>query len=528
MLLKKYQSYLPFLFGLVVGISFFNLDLLSPHSAHLPGDIGDGRFNHYLLEHAYRFFIGKVDSFWSAPFLYPEENVITYSDNLLGSAPFYAIFRLSGFNPEVSLQCWFVITSALNYACCYFLFKYVFKNNYTAVIGAMVFAFSIALQSQMSHAQTFPRFAIPLTFLMGAMFLRELNPKYFFGLVFFLVYQMYCGLYLGFMLFVPTILFLLFTLVYKYQAYIARFKEIKWWAFMLIALVLNIVILLPLMIPYLQRTENVELYPYELVLKSVPTITSHFYSHYGSKFWEFLNEYGYHYESFWDHQIFAGGIATISFIASLIVLFGKTLRLNLFARITMTHTAATFFCTGLFTFLFFIRFENYSLYKVIHFLPGFASMRALQRIVNIELLFYSFAATYFLNLIFQNKNKYNALVFVLFVGFVYLDNHIGDDCTDRYTVAEAQQRKNNLLEKLKGIKEGSIISYEPDTIINNAVSYQLDAMMASQAAGLKTLNGYTATSPVGYSAYWINPNEVSRLGWLKEKKLSPDSVIVIH
>src|SRR5271169_1156304 len=57
----------------LVGISlFFKVD-------QIPGGFDDARFNMYVLEHGYRWLLGLDKSFWSAPFFYPAQNVITYS-----------------------------------------------------------------------------------------------------------------------------------------------------------------------------------------------------------------------------------------------------------------------------------------------------------------------------------------------------------------------------------------------------------------------------------------------------------------
>lgn len=528
MLPDKLKLYLPFFIGLATGIYFFNLSVIYLDWSHVPGDLGDARLNNYLLEHAYQFMTGKIDSFWNAPFLYPEKNVITYSDNQLGASIFYALFRIVGFNREVSFQCWFVLISALNYTACYFLLVYLFRNRYAAVLGAMIFAFSIALHSQMVHAQTFPRFAIPLTFLMGALFVKELKPVYFFGALFFLVYQFYCGIYLGFMLSISLTLFLLASLIVKWKLYRLEFKNIKWWSLILLAIIANIAILLPLMIPYLHRAQQMDLYSYEKILQSVPTIRSFFYSHYGSLFWEFLKGTGYKYESFWDHQIFAGGVAILCLIAFAGFIFLKSLRVKLFAKVEINATLYLLFFTGLFTFLFFMRFQGNSLYKYIHLLPGFASMRSLQRIINVELLFFAVAVAFIFSLILRKENKYSGILFLGFVALIYLDNHIQEDTTDCFEIVQTKTRVEPLTKKMELLKPGTIISYEPDTIIGKVLFYQLDAMLAAQLLGLKTLNGYTSTAPKEYSYYWERPKESSRLRWLKQNQLSPDSVVVIH
>jgi len=64
----------------------------------IPGDLGDARFNNYILEHFYQWITQKVPSYWSPQFFYPYPLTLAFSDNLLGSAPFYAMIRILGFS----------------------------------------------------------------------------------------------------------------------------------------------------------------------------------------------------------------------------------------------------------------------------------------------------------------------------------------------------------------------------------------------------------------------------------------------
>jgi hypothetical protein len=108
-----------FSIGLTLGIYFITLNVLGVSLTHFPGDLGDGRLNLYFLEHAFKLFNGQLTSYWDAPFMYPEKNVLAYSDNLLGSAPIYALFRWLGYDTFTSYQLWFICLSVLNYTACY-------------------------------------------------------------------------------------------------------------------------------------------------------------------------------------------------------------------------------------------------------------------------------------------------------------------------------------------------------------------------------------------------------------------------
>ena len=59
----------------------------------IPGGNGDMRLVNYVLEHAHQYLSGNVADFWNASFFYPHPNVLVLSENQLGAAPFYSVFR---------------------------------------------------------------------------------------------------------------------------------------------------------------------------------------------------------------------------------------------------------------------------------------------------------------------------------------------------------------------------------------------------------------------------------------------------
>ena len=114
----KVKKSWPFITGLFI-VLFYQLTVTGFDLKFFPGDLGDARFNIYLLEHVHQYFTGQVDDFWNAPFMYPEEEVISYSDNLIGSAPFYSIFRICNIDRETSFQLWYILMGVLNFSFCY-------------------------------------------------------------------------------------------------------------------------------------------------------------------------------------------------------------------------------------------------------------------------------------------------------------------------------------------------------------------------------------------------------------------------
>jgi hypothetical protein len=514
------------LLGLVSGIVLFNLNVIGLHFAFFPGDLGDGRLNLYFLEHAHQFFSGHLKSYWDAPFMYPEKNVMAYSDNLLGSAPVFSLFRFLGMNTYKSYQLWFVVVSAFNYISAFYFLKYVFRNDYSAVLGAFVFAFSIALQSQLTHAQTFPRFAIPLAFLMAVKFSEELKPAYFFSTLLFVVYQIYCGIYLGFMLAVPIGIYLLLTIVKKKIAERQVFFTFSWFSRIALSALMNILILLPLMSHYLERKTSPGISGFKGILGSVPTLKSYLFSQHGSLFWNFLSRTGSNIESWWDHQIFTGGIATLCLLVGICFLI-VTLYKTKF-RLSNLSVPLLLQLTGLVTCMLFVRIKGVSLYFFIYFMPGFCSMRSMTRIINVELIFFAISTAFIFTAILNKYSRFGMLIFIAAFVLMILDNYFHSAESYRTNVSVARERLSCIEKVVSKIPAGSVFSYEPPNLEPTPIFFHMDAMLVSQQYQLKTLNAYTGSSPAEYKRYWDKPDEDGRNYWLEHVNIGQDTLYVIR
>lgn len=528
-------SYLSYSLGLLAGLWYFCFNMIGLDFTHIPGDLGDARFNNYLLEHAHRFFTLKTGEFWNAPFMYPEKDVISYSDNLLGAAPFYSLFRLLGAEREMAFQLWFLLMCVLNYTACYFFLRFLIKNNYSAALGAMIFTFSTALYSQMPHAQTYPRFAIPLAVWAMLLYTRELKPKYFFISVMLLVYQFYCGIYLGFLLFIPLAVLFGSTVFLRFGHYKRLMKQSQWWLRMALSGMVGALTLLPIILPYVERAKQIGFYSYETIIQSLPTAISFMYSQHGTLFWDFLAELGVHYPAFWDHQLFPGGIALLCLIAFFVLVTVQAFKKKMFSAQVPEKDFLILLITIFITFLLFIRFGDFSLYRILFELPGYGSLRALQRVVNVELLFFAIAVSFLSQFILRKEGITGFVMFMVLGTLIVCDNYLRPDFSARYEVETSKQRIVETIQKINTAKQDNalsaaktIISYEPDTLTYAVIYYHLDAMLASQSMSLKSLNGYSATSPVGFDQYWVKPNETTRMIWLNTKNLPMDSVLVIR
>ena len=527
-LFKIFLTSWPFWLGLFSGIIFFSLNITGKNFQYFPGDLGDARFNNYILEHAHKFITGQTKSLWDAPFMYPESNVITYSDNLIGTAPFYSIFRILGYDRETSFQWWLLLITGLNFACCFFFLKSLSGNKYGAVLGAFVFAFSLSLQSQMTHAQTFTRFLIPLSFWMIFLFSKELKPRYYFAALFILVYQLYCGIYLGLLLLIPLMFLIRFSLLCNIKVFEQKMKDNKWLIKIVGATVINFIISLPLIIPYAKRALNSASIQYKDIYHTIPTIKSYFFSQRGSFFWDFLSNNAIEYPAWWDHQIFVGGIAMICMVIFIILVILKITKRRSIIQFSSDNFLVVLVLTCIVTFFYFTRCGTFSFYWIVSKIPGFGALRSLTRIMNIELIFFSVAVGFVFGKLLNIHKWYTIFIFMVILALLIADNYLKEGFSYRTEKGLAQARTEVLIKKTKDIPAGSVVSYEPLKLEAYPFIYHLDAMLVTQKLNLKTVNGYSATSPGGYSRFWNELSSEARMEWFKTKNYSPDTIYIIH
>lgn len=518
---------LPFTIGLLAGLYFISFNIVGLGLSYFPGDLGDARFNMYLLEHARKFMLGQVN-LWDAPFFYPKSNVITYSDNLLGAAPFYAFFRVLGFDIFNSFQLWFLLMTCFNYLASYLLLNTLTKNRYAAVLGAFIFTFSIALQSQVAHAQTFPRFAIPLSFLMLYKFSKQLNPKFLFFALLSVVYQVYCGIYIGFMLMIPFNIYLIAILINKRKELVPLLKDSKKLGRTAMAIGASLLLLIPFVLPYTNKGAAPSMEQYAGILTNIPDISSYLFSRKGSIIWDFLSNTGMHHPNPWNHQLFVGGLASIAMLSFSIIVLYKNYKKDFFLNADLQKTIFYIVVAALVTKLLFFRLGDVSAYLLVYFLPVFSSLKMVQRVINVELLFVAIACSVLFAYLLKKYAKLSIPIFIIVLSLLIVDNYVFQDRVSKTEITSARERTDPLIKLLSKVPVGEVISYEPTTPDKLTIHNHIDAMLAAQSRNLKSINGYSEASPNGYTNFWQNINADGRNQWFNRTRFWPDSVYVIN
>ena len=129
---------------------------------YLIGDSGDGRLTMLLTEHWYNFFCGR-ETFTELAFFYPDEAALGYTDMLLGFGLIHSILRFLGLNMFVAYKYTLIIVHLFGSLCMFYLLHSVMKcNRYWSLFGVVAFSFSNAFAIHIGHTQLTVLSLVPL------------------------------------------------------------------------------------------------------------------------------------------------------------------------------------------------------------------------------------------------------------------------------------------------------------------------------------------------------------------------------
>lgn len=508
-----------FVFGcLLYGLYSVPIALFETNLSMIPGDFGDARFNNYILEHGYKYLTGQVSSFWDAPIMYPFKNTIAFSDNLLGTMPIYAVFRAINFDRETSFQLWIIVLFALNYLSSFWVLNKWFKNIPLAITGAYIFAFGVFIIGQMDHVQVFPRFISPLVFYWFWNFFTKGKTRYFLFALLGIIFQFYCAIYLGFIL-VYCLLFMSIAciLVYGFKGFLELIQRGNNFKRLASISAVAILVFLPLIVPYIQISHVTGMRNFDELISTIPKPQSYFFTHIGATTWKgILSEHSkYAFNDWWFHFMFIGAIPWIGVLTAIFILIKKPIHTAL--KVLKALCVTLFLCV-----LFSTNFYGFTLYKVIHCIPGFSSMRSIDRFINIQsflfiLVFIAAAIE------IAKKNKSIGYLFYLLPFLSMYENKLEKWELKRFDKFQAQNEiqavKNSL--KLKHDKRAEAVAF---MVTNNDLSKpsyhdklikdHLTIMIAAQELNIKLVNAYTGHYPDHYMNFFDQMSETTLMKWL--------------
>lgn len=515
-MLSRVLPVLIFLFG----IWYFCIRILGMGFEFIPGDMGDSRFINFLLEHGYQWSTGNADSFWSAGFMYPFENSVALSDNMIGTMPFYGVWRMFGISHETSYQLWWVIICSLNYWSAYFVMKRWFNRWDLAIIAAWIFAFTIFNLGQINYMQMIIRFMVPIVLYSGVKMVETSRVKYLVIFSFGIVYQFYGVIYNGFFLmYFSLFIIILYAIITKKYLFFIPFFKGQALIFTTGTVIISVLAMLWLMQPYLEMSEQLGLRTYDEVRWNLPVILSFFFPSESAYAWQILNENCRPDIPFWwIHYTFPGMIPLVGMLGIPFFWIYWKLRKIKVSKLTWTFSIITFFI-----FLGFIRtYDGQSFFALLFKLPGMGSMRVLTRFMNVELFLILVLLT---SLAVKIPKKWSVVLFVL----VVLDNSFAPDLVlrrEKTAITERRESMINLIEENRNSNHEAYVvmdSTQADLYIT-----QIDAMIASTYVPIPTVNGYSSGCPVEFGQFFLEMSEAGLSRWYTASGLDSTKVLVIQ
>lgn len=501
------------------GVWWYCFRILTIDLSFVPGDLGDARFINYLLEHNFQFFIGNKDGFWNGEFMYPFQNTIALSDNLISSALFYIPFRLFGMEMITAFQIWWLVLHALNYWAAYFVAKKWFSNSIVATIIAWIFAFSVYNLGQMSYPQLAFKFCVPFVFYFGKLIVDNPSFKYLIFFLLSLIFQLYGAMYIGFHLFYFG---LLFVAIYGFYH-----RKTKPWHFYFIGrnslitiliIAVSLLLMVPLIQPYASILKVVGLRLYKEIVPGLPVWKSFLLPHESSIYWDVLGDTIHkQLANFWLHYLFPGIILILVLLATPFIIakqFNSSKKFN--------PGLMSVGITSLIICLLHIRFgDQFTFYGLIFKLPGIGSIRVMNRFMHVEIFLLSLTLGYVL---VYFKKVYWYVIFTLIV----VDNSFCSNKVIRTSKQEIESRNLRMIDRIKEHKDYK--AYEAIAYVNKknpAYLVHLDMMIAAQNLGLKTINGYSSYCPDSYGRFFLNADKQGLNSWLVSQDINPNRVLII-
>ena len=491
------------LLALVFGLGFFGY--LMPALGYftmIPGDLGDARFNSVILEHGYQWLTGQTPYLWSPGFFYPFERVLGLSDNHFGSVWSYAALRGVGLTREMAYSGWFLAGTVLNFWVCWWVLRREGLAIVAAATGAFVFAFALPMLHQEGHAQMVYRFAIPLAVFAGYRGLVRKDFALLAQSVFWCGVQFLCSIYLGVFLVYALIAGLLAHAVVHAVAGLPNGVAGEWVsakrrpaAWLWVGLALSVAIAVALLLRQYQQIAS----DYGLVrslddLRSlIPRPASYLLAD-NSYLTRWLGSHVTGIVARSEHQLFIGVGVALFAGAGLIAAccahrFAGPLRVCAgVAGLTLALLITLTLLVG-----------NFSFYLWVLKLPGIDAIRAVSRIILVLLLPFAVLVALGFEYLLQSLRGRVVKLVVILLALCALTAETVWYQPHHSAVQTWLDRQAGMNSFIKTALPSDAILYVTQRKSEPFYITELDAMIYAQDHHLRTLNGYSGSTPAGYT-----------------------------
>jgi hypothetical protein len=487
----------PAVVGWVVGMWLALGPTWTSAFSRIQGDLSDARLNNYILEHGYRWMLGMPGhrALWSPPIFFPTPNTGAYSDILLGVGPLYWPWRALGFAPDTSFQMWMLSVASLNYvlalACC----RRVLRVDWpAAALGAFVFAFGSIRIAQLSHAQLFGQFYWVIALYAIARLVERRSGSsdrsvptardwLWTGVVAAcVVLQVYAGYYQGWFLAFVFVLGGFWALALPATRPALARAGRRVWKPAGVFLCLSALALLPLLQPYMHAAQTVGLRPYSMVTAYLPRVWSWLFVGSNSVLYGWLARYSVFsaIPESTEHHLGLGLVTTAVACGGLWSTRRQPLTQLMIACAAAIVALSTYWPDGASAWVV--------IYRVV---PGAAAVRGVSRIALALLVPAGVGAALWA----QRWQRWPLAVGAAAL-LMAAEQWQG---LPSYDKPAARERVSAVA---RAIPRGcGAFLYVPRDGQGDPWLYQTDAMWASIATGVPTVNGYSGNVPPGWTFY---------------------------
>ena len=487
---KMPSIFLPLVF-LAIGLGLAFHPMIRSGFDLLPGDAGDGRLNHYFLEHGWLWISGNPahGSFWDAPFFYPFKNTMAFSDVLLGSAPIYWAARILGLSGDSSYQLWAISLFILNYYSMLLLLRLAFKFDLPPSLGgAYLFAFAAPRIMKFRHIQLAPQFFTPLFLLFLIVGYRafkdgrkRLTAGCSLGCTLCLVGQLYAGFYIGWFLVFGFTVFVIAAFCFRQTRQEIMALVRSQWMVLAGCLLLAGLTLYPMANHYLAAINDVGGPSFSEVQKGLPRFSNWFDSE--SYIYHALLNKILHGDQ--EHRM---GIGLISLMAAWWGLF-RFRKSGPWERVLTWAVVSLYALTALYGPL------NGPLWHLVYlFFPGAGAIRAMARIFFLILVPLSIGFAFTLS---RLNNRILVVLLLLLM--------MAEQVAPPYMRVSKSMEARNRAPLVQSLSQGQGPFFFQDQSNRPGVFSDVDAMWAGLEAERPTINGYSGRYPPGYP--WKNQDE---------------------
>ena len=461
------------------------------HFAVIPGDVGDARFNNYILENFYHFFV-HGNSLWNPTFFYPYPYVIGFSDNLFGTGLIYSLFRSLHFQTDTAFQLWFLSGYLCNFFSAYYCLQKLGIGRAAAFLGALVFTLAPPTSAHSPHAQLHYRFACALAITYLLLFIQS-NRLIFLNWSFcWLVVQFYCGVYIGvFSALFIAILFFFAPLLSDQFKPIESFRNLPNIQHKLMALGFGLASATALVLLFFPYLEVSHLYGFERgwaeIASMLPRLQSHWLSD-ESPLWgpvsRSLPEVPVRYE----HQMFIGLASTLLLLNGIALSF--FIKTNVFFKLLIAGWITCFLLT--------VSIDGYSLWYLIYRAPLLSAIRGITRIDQVLLFPIAYICAWGADHLFSIAKTKKIVAFCVLAILV-----IAEWALTPYPWVSQKAEWRSRIAAIEATLPAHIDRQSILFIAQTQGPFyadEIDAMWVAMNHQLPTLNGYSGNIPNGYQA----------------------------